>query len=81
MLTHVETTPIETERLFIRKFEISDRHDMLKYWISDPEVQSLYSEPVYTDEKEVIQLIEKYIEEHPEMPPFNEVHTYRFEAQ
>ena len=26
---------------------------MLKYWISDPKIQSLYSEPVYSTKQEV----------------------------
>ena len=29
----------------------------------------------------VVGLLEKYIEDHPEMPPYTEVHTYRFETE
>ncbi|NRY58925.1 hypothetical protein [Clostridium beijerinckii] len=53
MLTHVGTIGIETERLILRKFEYTDDENMLKYWISDPEIQSLYSEPVYSTKQEV----------------------------
>jgi len=61
MLTHVGTTKIETERLILRKFEYTDDKEMLKYWISDPKVQSLYCEPVYSIKQEVKELLDKYI--------------------
>lgn len=34
---------------------------MLTYWVSDPGIQSLYSEPTYTTTDEVRELLEKYI--------------------
>jgi ribosomal-protein-alanine N-acetyltransferase len=61
MLTHVGTGIIETERLLLRKFEYIDDENMLKYWISDPKIQSLYSEPVYSTKQEVKELLDKYI--------------------
>ena len=60
MLTHIGTQTIETERLILRKFKISDDEAMLKYWIADEKIQSLYSEPVYTTKAEVDELLEKY---------------------
>ena len=62
MLTHVGTKQIETERLILRRFEFSDCNDMLKYWVSDPEIQSLYCEPAYTTEQDVTALIGQYID-------------------
>lgn len=53
MLTHIGTDTIETERLILRKFKISDDEAMLKYWIADKKIQSLYSEPVYTTKAEL----------------------------
>ena len=64
MLTHIGTDTIETERLILRKFKISDDEAMLKYWIADEKIQSLYSEPVYTTKAEVDELLEKYINSH-----------------
>ncbi|WP_271814798.1 GNAT family N-acetyltransferase [Clostridium beijerinckii] len=61
MLTHVGTIGIETERLILRQFEYTDDENMLKYWVSDPEIQSLYSEPVYSTMQEVKELLDKYI--------------------
>lgn len=61
MLTHCGTREIETNRLLLRPFKHSDNNDMLKYWVSDPKIQSMYSEPVYSTEIEVKDLLEKYI--------------------
>lgn len=60
-MTHIGTQRIETDRLILRKFEYIDSTNMLKYWISDPDVQSMYSEPVYSTEQEVRELLDKYI--------------------
>jgi len=61
MLTNVGTMKIETERLILRRFRYTDDDAMLKYWISDPKIQSLYSEPVYCTKQEVKELLDHYI--------------------
>lgn len=61
MLTHTGTQRIDTERLILRKFDYMDNADMLKYWASDPAVQSMYSEPVYSTREEVNKLLDKYM--------------------
>lgn len=61
MLTHCGTKIIETERLYLRPFKYSDDDDMLKYWISDPKIQSMISEPIYSTKEEVKELLDKYI--------------------
>lgn len=61
MLTHCGTREIESDRLILRPFRYTDDDDMLEYWISDPKIQSMYSEPVYTTKEEVKELLDKYI--------------------
>ncbi len=61
MLFHSGTQTIHTERLTLRPFSYDDNDDMLTYWVSDPQIQSLYSEPTYTTKKEVQELLDKYI--------------------
>ena len=61
MIKHVGTNTIDTQRLVLRRFKYSDDKTMLKYWISDEKIQSLYSEPVYTTKEEVKELLDKYI--------------------
>lgn len=62
MLTHIGTNMIETERLILRRFEYTDDTAMLKYWVADEKIQSLYSEPVYTTKEAVKELLDKYID-------------------
>ena len=61
MLTHIGTETITTDRLILRRFEYSDTDSMLRNWIADEKVQSMYSEPVYSTEDEVKELLDKYI--------------------
>ena len=61
MLTHCGTQELATERLTLRPFRYTDDNDMLAYWVSDPAIQSLYSEPTYTTKEEVKILLDKYI--------------------
>lgn len=61
MLTHLGTNTIETERLILRRFAYADADAMLKNWVADEKIQSLYSEPVYTTQEAVKGLLDKYI--------------------
>ena len=61
MRTHIGTKIIETERLVLRRFEYADNDAMLKNWVADEKIQSLYSEPVYSTKAEVKGLLDKYI--------------------
>lgn len=59
MLNNVGTKTIETDRMILRRFEYTDNFSMRKNWISNKKIQSLYSEPVYTTEVEVRELLDK----------------------
>ena len=61
MLNHVGTKTIETQRLILRRFSHQDNEAMLKYWVADKNIQSLYSEPTYTTKEAVKELLDKYI--------------------
>ena len=61
MLTHVGTNTIKTERLTLRRFEYTDDEAMLKNWIADEKIQSMYAEPTYTTKEAVKELLDKYI--------------------
>lgn len=60
MLEHTGTKTVESERLLLRPFRPDDADDMLTYWISDPDIQTMYSEPVYATRPEVEELLDKY---------------------
>lgn len=61
MVINLGTQPIETERLILRRFERSDVSDMIKNWISIPEVQNNYGEPVYETICQVNDLLDKWV--------------------
>lgn len=61
MLTHNSTDTITTDRLVLRRFEYSDDVSMLRNWIADEKIQTMYSEPVYSTKEEVKELLDKYI--------------------
>ena len=60
-MNSIGTNTIITERLILRRFIYEDADDMLKIWVSKPEIQYMYSEPVYTTKDEVNELLNKYI--------------------
>lgn len=60
-MNKIGTNTIETERLYLKRFEYGYADDMLKHWIADKELQALYGEPAYTTKAEVNELLNKYI--------------------
>ena len=52
----------ESERLICRPFRMSDAEDMLRNWAADPDIQTEYGEPVYTDIHQVTGLLKEYTE-------------------
>lgn len=60
-MNHSGTNIIETERLILRPFLISDCDDMLINWIANPKIQEEYGEPIYTTKADVNKLLETWI--------------------
>ncbi|MBE6855078.1 MAG: GNAT family N-acetyltransferase [Ruminococcus sp.] len=60
-MKHTGTQPFETERLVCRPFVQADCTDMLRNWISNPNVQLEYGEPVYSTMDQVKALLTAYI--------------------
>ncbi len=61
-MKNIGTISIETNRLILRRFEMSDSEDVFKIWASKPEIQQMYSEPAYESLCEVRELLQKYID-------------------
>lgn len=72
MITHCGTQEFETKQLILRRFEYEDVEDMKKYWISDPKIQFMYSEPIYESREEILELLKGYIES------YNRLDYYRW---
>ena len=50
-MEHKGTKTIDTERLFLRQFQITDVHDCMKNWASDPEVYRYISRKPMAEEE------------------------------
>ena len=60
-MKHCGTGIIETPRLTLRPFALSDAADLLELWIADEAVQSEYGEPLYETPEAVEALLQRWI--------------------
>lgn len=64
ILNHVGTKTIETQRLILRRFELSDTKSIFQNWIGDPKVQNNYGEIACNNFKEAEEVISKWISQY-----------------
>ena len=64
MLAHKGTQLIETERLILRPFTLSDANDMFKNWASDTEVSKFLSWDSHKDVMVTKSLLDYWISEY-----------------
>lgn len=60
-MTHLGTQYIETDRLILHRFELSDAQAMFDNWASDDEVTKYLTWPSYTDVAAVEQKLEQWV--------------------
>lgn len=60
-MIHSGTNKIETSRLLLRPFVITDCDNVFSNWASNPNIQTEYGEPVYTDINEINNLLSNWI--------------------
>ena len=60
-MNHIGTQYIETERLVLRRFELSDAQAMFDNWASNDEVTKYLTWPSYTDVSAVEQKLEQWV--------------------
>ena len=63
-MTHIGTQYIETDRLILRRFELSDAQAMFDNWASDDEVTKYLTWPSYTDVSAVEQKLEQWVSQY-----------------
>lgn len=62
MLNHIGTLEIKTERLLLRRFNLSDEKDMFNNWASDDNVTKYLSWPTHTDTKVTKSVLTSWVE-------------------
>jgi len=60
-MRHAGTQTIQTERLILRRFTLSDAESAWRNWVGDEQVQNDYGEPVYETLEAAEELLERYI--------------------
>jgi len=61
-MKHIGTQAFDTYRLILRSFVSLDAEGMLRNWAADPDIQTEYGEPVYSDIQQVNGLLKKYMD-------------------
>lgn len=64
MLMHKGTQIINTDRLLLRRFKITDAHDMFKNWANDCEVSKFLSWKPHNNVEVTKKIIEQWISEY-----------------
>ena len=65
-MNHKGTKTIETERLILRRLEVSDADAMFKNWASDPEVTKFLTWPTHTNVEETESVLESWVSQYEE---------------
>lgn len=67
MLNHVGTQQLETDRLFLRRFEMTDAGDMFRNWVTDPEVSQFWGWKPHKNIEETKSLLVQWIDEYSDL--------------
>ena len=63
-MNHIGTQYIETDRLILRRFEVSDAQAMYDNWASDNEVTKYLTWPTHADASVTEQLLEEWVSQY-----------------
>lgn len=66
-LNHIGTKTIETNRLILRKYEMSDAEDMFSNWVSDSEVNKFWGWKSHENIEETKLLLSGWIDDYSKM--------------
>jgi ribosomal-protein-alanine N-acetyltransferase len=80
-MKHVETQTIETERLILRKYEMTDAEDMFRNWVADPEASRFWSWAPHKDILEAKSLLSGWIKEYSKLDIYHWVIVLKSTSQ
>lgn len=63
-MKHIGTRQLETDRLILRKFQLSDAEPMYRNWVNDPEVTKYLTWPPHNNVKVTHQVLKHWIDQY-----------------
>lgn len=81
MLNHAGTQPIETCRLTLRRYEMTDADDMYRNWVTDPEVSRFWGWEPHKDIEETRSLLLGWMDEYAELKTYHWIIIHKSMAQ
>ena len=70
-MNHVGTQTIETDRLILRQYYITDVHDMYKNWVTDPNVSRFWGWKPHKNIEETKTLLSGWIKEYSNLQTYH----------
>ena len=70
-MVHLGTKTIETDRLILRKHELSDADDMFQNWVTDPEVSRFWGWQPHKNIEETKSLLAGWIEDYKKIDTYH----------
>lgn len=77
MINHAGTQTIETNRLILRKHEITDADDMFKNWVTDPKVSRFLSWEPHKGIDETKTLLKGWIEDYKKQDTYHWIIVFK----
>lgn len=70
-MIHIGTQTLETDRLLLRKYEITDADDMYRNWVTDPAVSRFWSWKPHENIEETKSLLQGWIYDYSKLDNYN----------
>ena len=77
MINHMGTQTIETNRLILRKYEITDADDMFRNWVTDSEVSRFWGWEPHKNIDETKTLLKGWIEDYKKQDTYHWVIVFK----
>ncbi len=80
-MNHLGTQTIETERLILRQYQMTDAEDMFRNWVTDPEVSKFWGWEPHKDIEETKTLLSVWMKEYTRMDHYHWVIVHKATSQ
>lgn len=70
-LNHLGTQRVETDRLILRQYQVTDADDMFRNWVTDPEASRFWGWEPHKDIEETRSLLLGWIDEYSKMDHYH----------